>query len=237
MELQDLKNDLERFFVEHPTACPYGLPYRAVYHQALFDTMPDPLMGMYLYSGYRRNGNIIYNMHCRDCQACVPLRINPQEFKPNRNQKRVWGKNLDLDIEIAPLAYSHENLTLLEKFLTTRYPGRGSSADDYYNGFFLNHITSTVEFRYRADSRLIGTAIVDLSTVWLNIVFFYFDPDEAGRSPGTFNILHIIDFCMRKGIEFVYLGYWISNVRQMAYKANFKPHYLLRGTTWEHIER
>jgi arginyl-tRNA--protein-N-Asp/Glu arginylyltransferase len=108
---------------------------------------------------------------------------------------------------------------------------------DHYTGFFINHITTSVEFSYRADSRLVGVAIVDLSPSWLNVVFFYFDPAEAARSPGTFNILYLIEFCRQKKIEFVYLGYWIKNVNSMKYKANFKPHFILRGNTWRLIER
>jgi len=75
-----------------------------------------------------------------------------------------------------------------------------------------------------------------LSTDWLNIVFFYFDPAEAKRSPGTFNILHLIDFCGQKEIKFTYLGYWIKDVKQMSYKASFKPHHIFRDDTWKFID-
>jgi arginine-tRNA-protein transferase len=176
-------------------------------------------------------------MHCNECQACLPIRIIPKKFKANRNQKRAWKKNLDITVEMTPLTCSQENLNLLEKFLAARYPGRDSSALDYYNGFFLNHITNTVEVSYRIGPRLVGVSIVDLSTTWLNIVFFYFDPAEEKRSLGTFNILYLIDFCRQKEITFIYLGYWIKNIRQMNYKANFKPHYILRGDTWQLVGR
>jgi arginyl-tRNA--protein-N-Asp/Glu arginylyltransferase len=232
-----IKDELKKYFIHSAIECPYGLPDKAVYNQALFDNMPDFLMGVYLASGYRRNGNIIYTMHCNECQACVPIRIDPKEFKANRNQKRTLGKNIDIRVEITPLTCSDENLTLLEKFLEARYPGRDSSALDYYNGFFLNHITNTVEFRYSIENRLIGVSIVDLSTSWLNIVFYYFDPAEEKRSPGTFNILYLVDFCRQKEIKSVYLGYWIEDVSQMSYKANFKPHYILRNDTWQRIDR
>jgi len=235
IEALRIKAELEQHFIHSCIDCPYGMPYKAVYNQALFDTMPDFLMGTYLASGYRRNGNILYSMHCKECQACVPIRIDPQEFKANRNQKRTWVKNRDIAVEITPLTCSHENLNLLEKFLTARYPDHDSSALDYYNGFFLNHITNTVEISYRIGTKLIGVAIVDLSTAWLNVVFFYFDPAEGKRSPGTFNILSIINFCLQKKIEFVYLGYWIKDVKQMNYKANFKPHQILQNGTWRLI--
>ncbi|MFC1843360.1 arginyltransferase [Thermodesulfobacteriota bacterium] len=235
IEALRIKAELDQHFIHSAIECPYGMPYMAVYNQALFDTMPDFLMGTYLASGYRRNGNILYDMHCKECQACVPIRIDPQEFKANRNQKRTWNKNRDITVEITPLTCSQENLSLLEKFLAARYPEHDNSALDYYNGFFLNHINNTVEISYRIGSRLVGVAIVDLSTTWLNIVFFYFDPAEGKRSPGTFNILYLIDFCRQKTIQFAYLGYWIKNVRQMSYKANFKPHQILQGDIWSSV--
>jgi leucyl-tRNA---protein transferase len=232
-----IKDELQQYFAHFTIACPYDLPFQAVYNQALFDTMPDFLMDVYLDSGYRRNGNVIYNMHCTECQACIPIRLDPLEFKPNRSQKRIWEKNRDITVEISPLACSQENLDLLGKFLQTRFPGRESLPLDYYTGFFLNHITNTVEFRYREGSRLIGTAIVDLSSTWLNVVFFYFDPAAAKRSPGTFNILYLIDFCMREKIKFIYLGYWIKDVKAMSYKNKFKPHYIFCDKKWIKFKR
>jgi len=234
-EAERIRDELQQHFIHFPTVCPYGLPFRAVYNQALFDAMPDFVMATYLASGYRRNGNVIYNMHCSPCKACIPIRIAPEEFKPGRNQKRVWRRNQDITVETTPLACSEENLALLEKFLADRYPGRDSTPLDYYSGFFLNHITNTVEFRYRVGSRLLGVAIVDISTTWLNVVFFYFDPAEEKRSPGTYNILYLIDFCRRQEIELMYLGYWIAGVKAMSYKAKFKPHYIFRDNTWKFV--
>jgi arginine-tRNA-protein transferase len=234
-DAERIREELQQYFAHSSIECPYGLPFQAVYNQALFDTMPDFIMDVYLASGYRRNGNVIYNMHCSECKACVPIRIDPKEFKPNRNQKRVWNKNRDISVEIGPLSCSQENLALLDKFLAARFPGRDSSPLDYYTCFFLNHITNTVEFSYRVGSKLIGVAIVDLSTTWLNVVFYYFDPAEEKRSPGTFNILHLIDFCRQEKIKFIYLGYWIKDVKAMSYKAKFKPHYILCDNTWKPV--
>jgi arginine-tRNA-protein transferase len=234
-EAARIKEKLQQYFVQSSQKCPYGLPFQAIYNQALIDTMPDFIMDAYLASGYRRNGNVIYNMNCSKCRKCVPIRIAPLEFKPSRSQKRVWGKNREITVETTPLSCSEENLALLDKFLAVRYPGRDCSPLDYYNGFFLNHITTTVEFRYMLGPKVIGVAIVDLSPNWLNVVFFYFDPAEGKRSPGTFNILNLIDFCRQKDIKFMYLGYCIENIKAMNYKANFKPHYTYHNHTWKLI--
>jgi arginyl-tRNA--protein-N-Asp/Glu arginylyltransferase len=223
---------LEHYFIDIPVGCPYGLEQPAIYHQAGFVSLDDQTIGSFFEAGYRRNGNYLYSMRCPACQSCVPIRLRPGDFKPNRNQRRVLAKNRDVTIGIAPLTMSRENLTLLNKFLRARFPQGHSSAASYYRGFFLGSVARTYEIRYRIAEKLLGVAIVDVSPDWLNAVYFYFDSDEAKRSPGTFNILSLITFCRNHGIDLLYLGYWIREVRAMSYKIHFKPNQLRINNCW-----
>ncbi|WP_456384811.1 arginyltransferase [Desulfolithobacter sp.] len=225
--------ELERYFVDISTRCPYGLKYQAVYHQALFGPLDDATMGRFLENGFRRNGNCMYCMRCPDCKSCVPIRLDPFLFRPNRNQKRAWKKNRDVTAGVAPLTMSPENLALLDRFLQVRFPDGSSDAQSYYSGFFLTSLTRCFEIRYRIGDRLLGVAVVDASDQWLNAVYFYFDPEESRRSPGTFNILYLIDFCRSHRIPILYLGYWIEQVQAMRYKASFKPYQILRDGIWQ----
>ncbi|OGQ96039.1 MAG: hypothetical protein A2521_14290 [Deltaproteobacteria bacterium RIFOXYD12_FULL_57_12] len=225
-------SDLQKYFQITPAVCPYKLPLAAAYKHARFSRLPEPLMSILLAGGYRRNANSIYTMQCPDCLACVPLRLAPGEFTPNRSQKRTLGYNLDLRAEIEPLCPTDEKMRLFDLFLKNRYPGPDTSAEDYYAGFFMNTITNTFEICYRQGTRLIGVGIFDLGTTWLNAVYFYFDPAEKKRSPGTYNILALIDFCKQHGIDHLYLGYWIKAVKAMSYKARFRPHHLLLNGCW-----
>ena len=233
VEFSRLLADISQYFVDIPAECPYGLGFTALYRQAFFTCLPDPIMEFFLADGFRRNGNSFYNMACLECKGCVSLRVNPVKFKPNRSQKRVLQRNQDVIAELGPVIITDEKIDLLNRFFSFRYPSATGAAEGYYNGFFLNSCTHTYEIRYRTEDRLIGVAVVDLGSSSLNAVYFFFDPDESGRSPGTFNILNIIDFCRNQGIGYVYLGYWIENVQAMSYKANFKPHELLRDGCWE----
>ena len=231
-DYRQIRTDLEKYFYDIPVECPYGKPYKAVYRQAYFGPMPDELIGIFIESGYRRNGNFLYTMACPECQECVPVRINPLEFTPNRNQKRALKANSDLSVEVAPLSCHEEKLGLCSSFLKHRFPGKENSAEEYYAGFFLNNITDTFEIQYRTDEGLIGVAIVDIGEKWLNAVYFFFDPDEKKRRPGVFNILYMIEFCKQKGIDYLYLGYRIRGVSAMDYKSAFKPHSLLEDGKW-----
>ncbi|MCK5229469.1 MAG: arginyltransferase [Desulfobulbaceae bacterium] len=232
IEFSRLLADISEYFVDIPAECPYGLGFTALYRQAFFTCLPDPIMESFLVAGFRRNGNSLYNMACPECKGCVSLRVDSVKFKPNRNQKRVLQRNQDVTVELGPVCITDEKIDLLNRFFSFRYSRAAGAAEEYYNGFFLNSCTRTCEIRYRTEDRLIGVAVVDLGSSWLNAVYFFFDPDEGGRSPGTFNILNIIDLCRRQGIGYVYLGYWIENVRAMSYKANFKPHDLLCDGQW-----
>ncbi len=189
-------------------------------------------MELFLAAGYRRNGNYLYTMHCRECRACIPIRLHPKTFRPNRNQKRVLKKNSDVEIELGPVRPSEENLNLCESFLQSRYPHKNNTAKGYYSGFFLNTITSTLEFRYRIQGRLIGNGIVDIGENWMNAVYFFFDETEARRSPGTYNILTMINYCLDQNIDYLYLGYFIKNVQAMNYKERFRPYYILVDSEW-----
>lgn len=228
---------LDQYFVEISTGCPYGLEKLAVYYQAVFGGLDSATMGCFLANGYRRNGNCLYTMHCPGCQACVPIRLRPEEFKPSRSQRRVWKKNSDVAVGVAPLTMSNENLVLLDRFLHTRFPNGKSDAESYYAGFFVTSMTRCFEIRYRVAGELLGVAIVDGSSDWLNAVYFYFDPDQAWRSPGTLNILYMINFCKNQQIPLCYLGYWIKEVQSMQYKAAFQPHETLIDGKWGKISR
>lgn len=234
-QYRGLGDGLERYFVDVAAECPYGLDARAVYHQAMFGWLDDKTMGRFLAHGYRRNGNCMYTMHCPTCRLCVPIRLQVDAFRPNRNQRRVWKKNRDVIVGVAPLTMSRENLALLDRFLSTRFPGGKSHAEGYYSGFFITSITRCFEIRYRVGDKLIGVAVVDGADNWLNAVYFYFDPDEGDRSPGTLNILYLINFCKNQDISHLYLGYWIKNQAGMDYKRAFRPHELLVGGQWREI--
>ncbi|MFH2123929.1 MAG: arginyltransferase [Pseudomonadota bacterium] len=237
LEFAELQICFEDYFVEMAVECPYHLPQTAVFYQALFAPVPERIMELFLASGYRRNGNCLYAMRCTACSACVPIRLHPQVLQLNRNQHRVIRKNQDLDIEFGPVQPTPENLALCQKFLSRRYPHKNNQAQSYYSGFFLTSIVSSMEIRYRLDGKLVGCGIVDVGENWMNAVYFYFDPDEAKRSLGTFNILTLAELCRKQEIQYLYLGYYIQSVAAMNYKSRFNPHYLYLEGRWQQVER
>ncbi len=236
-EFSLIERQLDRYFISMSMDCPYQQPYLATFYQALFGPLTNHVMELFLAAGYRRNGNSLYTMRCAACAACIPIRLVPAEFRPNRTQRRVARQNSDISVHFNSVQMTEENLQLCELFLAERYPQKNNTALGYYSGFFLNHIVTSLELHYRKDGRMIGNGIIDIGENWMNAVYFYFDPDEAHRGLGTFNILTMIDFCLQKKISYLYLGYYIPGVSAMDYKARFLPHYLRQGNEWRRHAR
>jgi len=70
----------------------------------------------------------------------------------------------------------------------------------------------------------------------LSMVYSFFEPDQAGRSLGTFMVLDHIARAQRMGLAFVYLGYWVRGSRKMDYKSRFLPQERLSPDGWVRVE-
>lgn len=218
-----------------PASCPYGLPHQAIYRMARFSVIPEEIMGILLAAGYRRYGNTIYTMGCVGCQSCVPIKLNPFEFSPNRNQRRNAKQNRDITTKSDVVGTNEGQQALLQKFFNIRFPDKNNRAEDYYTGFFLNASGFSHEICYFSGENLLGVSIIDLGKTWLNAVYFFFDPKSARRSPGTFNIINLINLCKTQGIQNLYLGYWLKESSAMRYKASFLPHHILIDGNWRKV--
>jgi arginine-tRNA-protein transferase len=69
----------------------------------------------------------------------------------------------------------------------------------------------------------------------LSAIYFVYDPDERGRSLGTWNVLCTIEEARRRGLPYVYLGYYVEGCASMAYKMRFAPNQLRHADgTWRY---
>jgi arginine-tRNA-protein transferase len=92
-----------------------------------------------------------------------------------------------------------------------------------------------VELRDDA-GKLVAACLTDRMLKGLSAVYSFFDPAQNKRSLGSCLILRLIDIARDRGLDHVYLGYWIENSRKMAYKARFKPLEALTREGWKALE-
>ena len=214
------------FYVTPPERCAY-LPARES-----VNVFADPraqmntaLYGRLIDRGFRRSGSHLYRPQCPGCNACVPTRIPVAHFTPNRSQRRAWKINSDLRANTLTEAYRADHFALYRRYQRGRHAG--GEMDNPSPQSYLKFMrcswadTSLVEFR-RGDA-LLAVAVYDRLAQGLSAVYTFFDPHEQRRGLGTYAILWQIEEARRRGLPYVYLGYWIANNLKMNYKTRFRP--------------
>src|SRR5215831_12092976 len=89
-------------------ACPY-LPDREARSEGFLSRkIPPEIYHGLMDAGFRRSGVLVYRPRCVGCQECRSIRINTEKFEPTNSQRRVWKKNLDLNVTIEKAKPSDE---------------------------------------------------------------------------------------------------------------------------------
>ena len=226
------------FFATPPHECSY-LPDREA--TTMF-VDPRAEVDKKLYSqltalGFRRSGSHYYRPHCEHCNACVPVRLKVNEFRPDRNQRRVLRKNSDIRCRIVPAEFNERYYQLYAHYIEERHwdgdmypPSR-----DQFSSFLVEGATDSRFVEMTLDDELIGLAALDLLDDGLSAIYTVFCPEMEHRSLGTFAILWQIGEAQRRGLPHLYLGYWISECRKMNYKTRFRPIEALRDGHWREM--
>jgi arginyl-tRNA--protein-N-Asp/Glu arginylyltransferase len=242
--------DAPQFYLTSPSACPYlpGKEERKVFTHIVGKRARD-LNEILTQGGFRRSQTIAYRPACENCRACVSVRVLVEEFEPSGSLRRVVKANRDLIGAGMPNRPSSEQYSLFRRYLDARHTD-GGMADmtvlDYSMMVEDSHVdTQVVEYRRRGiDSGITGRGTGDLIAVCLtdemhdglSMVYSFYEPAFAARSLGTFMIIDHIERARRKGLPYLYLGYWVEGSKKMDYKARFRPQERLMPQGWMRVE-
>jgi len=238
--------DTPQFFLTAPTPCPYlpGLEERKVFTH-LVGKRALQLNEILTQGGFRRSQSIAYRPACDHCRACVSVRVLVDEFRPSRGHRRVLARNGDLASTMVSPRATAEHYGIFRAYLDARHADGGMvdmSVLDFAMMVEDTHIeTRLVEYRAKPGSAEAGTlyasALTDVLSDGLSMVYSFYEPELEARSLGTFMILDHIARARAMGLPYLYLGYWVENSAKMAYKARFLPQERLGMLTWERVEK
>lgn len=188
--------------------------------------------------GFRRSRGVFYRPSCPQCSACISARVDVNEFKASRSQRRAARANAGLKREIIPPADDKETFELFRDYVSTRHSGGGmdgmDSRDFQQMADDAPVRTRMVKYFGTADGgeTLFAAALTDLLSDGLSMLYSFFDPARAKQSLGTFMILDHIDLAKAYGLKYVYLGYWVPGSVKMGYKERFSGLEVYVGRAW-----
>jgi len=236
---------LIQHLIEEPRPCSYLSDRCAsLEHRILVDATAAETEAM-LIRGWRRFGPDYFRPLCSPCNECVPVRVPVAGFVPSRSQRRALRNVGGLRAIIGSPNMDDARLRLYHRWHAFRESAREWAPakldkEAYFFSFAFPHPCAR-EIAYYDDSvpgapRLVGVGLCDETETAWSAVYFYYDPDYAGLSPGVANVLFQIELARSRGLSHVYLGYYVAGSRSMGYKTRFQPYERLVGWPEPHEE-
>ncbi len=243
--MTELKSNFPQFYLTSSQPCPYisGKIERKLFTHLTCDKS-DAFIDALLRGGFRRSQNIAYMPYCEACSACVPVRINVEDFILRRSFRRIMRTNRNLDVTRRPSTPTSEQYGLFRAYIDSRHSDGGmvdmSGLD--YAMMVEDSLVDTFVSEYRwarggdddsgNPAPLIAVALCDRLSDGISMVYSFFEPGMPERSLGSYMILEHIEYAHALGLPYVYLGYWIKGSRKMGYKTRFQPQEHLTSDGW-----
>lgn len=227
------------FFTTAPLPCPY-IPGRLERKIVTELAGPDAetLHEALSRAGFRRSHSIAYTPACPGCNACVPVRIIVEQFRPGRTMRRVLRENGALQSRQVGARATAEQYRLFARYQESRHSGGDMALMGFYDYRSMVEDspidTFIVEFR-TPEGALVAAVLTDRMSDGLSAVYSFYEPERSAASLGTYMVLWLIAEAARLNLPYVYLGYWIADSAKMSYKARFRPLEALDRKGWRRI--
>ncbi len=195
--------------------------------------------------GWRRFGKYFFHPICQGCSACKSLRIHVDTFKPTKSQRKASKRNQETQIIIQRPSLSRDHIALYNRYHAWKsqkdgWRHRNISQKEYFENFVDGAHDFGREVLYYRDDTLIGVDLIDIVNDGISAIYFYYHPEYAPLSLGTYSLLFQINLAKQMKLPYIYLGYWVDGCQAFAYKTNFTPIEILDGfphlaqdTGWE----
>jgi arginyl-tRNA--protein-N-Asp/Glu arginylyltransferase len=225
-----------QFFATTSIACPY-VPGRAE-RKLIVELTGRGAAAFYddlSRAGFRRSHRFAYRPACRQCTACVPVRIAVEAFADSRSTRRVRNLNRGLAARLIAGRATPEQFRLFAAYQHSRHRDSDMATMNYadYRSMVEDSAVRTAVAEFRdSGGALAAVALIDRLDDGFSAVYTFYDPSRSKQSLGTWSILWLVEECRRQGLPFVYLGYWIEESPKMAYKARFPALERLTDKGW-----
>ena len=184
--------------------------------------------------GYRRFGQMYFRPICSTCDECKSIKIDTQNYKFSKSDRRVLKKASDIKSYIQRPIISKTHLELFDKYHLYMkdkkgWEHNGTNAQSYYSSFVDAYNDFGYEVLYYHNDKLIGVDLIDILEDGISSIYFYYDPDFMNYSLGKLSLLNQIMFAQNSNKKWIYLGYYVKDCSSLSYKSEYKPYLTLQG--------
>ena len=184
--------------------------------------------------GWRRFGKYFFHPICNGCNECKNIRIDVQNYHYTKSQKKAIKRNQDTKIIIQKPSLTQAHLDLYNKYHAFKqdkdgWKHRNISQREYHENFVDGAHDFGKEVLYIKGDKLIGVDLIDILDDGISSIYFYYDPEYAELSLGTYSLLYQIQLAHILELPWIYLGYWVDGCKAFAYKPKFQPQEILDG--------
>jgi arginine-tRNA-protein transferase len=234
MKKKDLLNPKSTDFCTLDYECSY-LPNKKVRMYYKYTSESNKIFNTAVVQrGWRRFGNYYFYPLCNGCNECKSLRIDVENFKLTKSQRRVIKKNRYTRMYIQEPQLKDSYIDLYNKYHKWKaqkdgWKYRAISVGEYYENFVEGASDFGKEVIYIKDNKLVGVDLIDILEDGISAIYFFYDPDYAHLSLGIYSLLYQIYIAKEMNLKYIYLGYWVDGCKAFEYKPRFQPQEILDG--------
>ncbi len=184
--------------------------------------------------GWRRFGKYFFHPICHGCNECKSIRIDVKNYHYSKSQRKAIKRNANTKIIVQKPSLTQAHINLYNKYHAYKHQKdnwthRNISQREYHENFVEGAHDFGKEILYVIDNKLVGVDLIDVLDDGISAIYFYYDPDYARYSLGTYSLLYQIKLAGILELPWIYLGYWVDGCKAFDYKSKFKPEEILDG--------
>jgi len=184
--------------------------------------------------GFRRFGKMYFRPICSTCSECKSIKIDVDNFKFSKSQRRVLKKASHIKSYIQKPTLTQEHLDLFKKYHLYMKDKKNweyseSTPQGYHSSFVDGHNQFGYEILYYDEDKLIGVDLIDILEDGISSIYFYYDTDYMHLSLGKLSLYNQILYAKEVKLKWIYLGYYVKDCPSLSYKDHYKPYLTLQG--------
>lgn len=183
-----------------------------IYYQTVY---PEKMAGRLLDEGlargwYRITQSFITTDLITHGDQLVPvfwLRIDLKRYRASRSARRIAAKNAQYRLEIKPFAVTDEIEALYKTYRRSIDFSMSETVHEYLLGDGITNAYDSRLIEVRDGDRLIAVGYFDLGERTSTGILHFYDPALADQSLGKYLFLAEIEYSLREGHDYYYMGY------------------------------